>query len=112
MRLLLVIIECVWDERTAYTRGNSRRGLDILVFQKRKENKRKEMQSVKVLFLIKFCNVLGHLIRETLFEKSVILHTFIFYFYFINFKIFIMALKKKHAFRICDEASWSLNFKK
>ena len=51
------------------------------------------MQSVKVLLLINFCNVHGHLIRETLFEKLVILHTFKKKNF--NFKFFIVALKKK-----------------
>ena len=67
------------DERIAYSRGNSQILEEIkisLFVKKEKENKRKEMQSVKVLLLINFCNVHGHLIRETLFEKLVILHTF------------------------------------
>ena len=79
MRFFHVITWCVWDGRTAYTRGNSQILEEVkisLFVKKEKKNKRKEMQSVKVLLLINFCNVHGHLIRETLLEKSIVLHTF------------------------------------
>ena len=50
-----------------------------------------EMQSVKVLFLRNFCEILNHLIRETLFIKLVILY--IFFFFLLLF--FIMKLNQK-----------------